>query len=254
MMPLYVPLYVFSDKCSPNACITEILLPENSHMDVAFLLDNSENIAKDEFKAMKDLVSSMLDNFNIASDPLISDSGDRIALVTYSPWDGSRRKKGAVRTEFGFTTYNNQVLMKSHIQNSLQQLNGKATIGHALLWTLENLFPKAPNLRKHKFIFVVSAGENHERRELLKKVALRAKCQGYVMFVISLRSPHEDNLEELASYPLDHHLIQLGRIHKPDLDYIVKFLKPFVYMVRRESLFCFSCWFEQISLLIMLIT
>ncbi|KAM5313946.1 collagen alpha-5(VI) chain [Glossophaga mutica] len=221
------------DKCSPNTCIKEVLLPENSHMDVAFLLDNSQNIAKDEFKAMKDLVSSMLDNFNIASDPLIPDSGDRIALVSYSPWDSSRRKKGAVKTEFEFTTYNNQVLMKSHIQNSLQQLNGEATIGQALLWTLENLFPAAPNLRKHKVIFVVSAGENHERRELLNKAALRAKCRGYVMFVISLRSPHKDNLEELASYPLDHHLIQLGRIHKPDLDYIVKFLKPFVYTVRR---------------------
>lgn len=131
--------------------------------------------------------------------------------------------------------------MKNHIQNSLQQLNGEATIGHALLWTMENLFPGAPNLRKHKVIFVVSAGENHERKELLKKMALRAKCQGYALFVISLGSPHEDNMEELASYPLDHHLIQLGRIHKPDLDYIVKFLKPFVYSVRRESFFCFSC-------------
>ncbi|KAK1332449.1 hypothetical protein QTO34_007126 [Cnephaeus nilssonii] len=220
------------DKCFPNACTKEILLPENSHMDVAVLLDNSQNIASGEFKVMKDLVSSMLDNFDIASDPLISGSGDRIALLSYSPWDSSRRKKGAVKTEFEFTTYNSQVLMKNHIQNSLQQLNGEATIGHALLWTMENLFPEAPNLRKHKVIFVVSAGENHERKELLKKMALRAKCRGYAIFVISLGSPHEDHMEELASYPLDHHLIQLGRIHTPDLDYIVKFLKPFVYSVR----------------------
>ncbi|XP_036917207.1 collagen alpha-5(VI) chain isoform X2 [Sturnira hondurensis] len=221
------------DKCSPNACIKEVLLPESSHMDVAFLLDNSQTMAKDEFKAMKDLVSSMLDNFNVASDPSIPDSGDRIALVSYSPWDGSRRKKAAVNTEFEWTTYNNPALMKSHIQNSLQQRSGEATIGQALLWTLENLFPEAPSPRKHKVIFVVSAGENREGRKLLQKVALRAKCRGYVMFVISLRSPHKDILEELASYPLDHHLIQLGRIHKPDLGYIVKFLKPFVYTVRR---------------------
>lgn len=221
----------------------EILLPENSHMDVAFLLDNSQNIASDEFKAVKDLVTSMLDNFNIASDPLMSDSGDRIALLSYSPWDSSRRKKSVVKTEFEFTTYGNQILMNSHIQNSLQQLNGEATIGHTLLWTMENLFPATPNLRKHKVIFVISAGENHEREEFLKKVALRAKCQGYVIFVISLGSTQKDNMEELASYPRDHHLIQLGRIHKPDLDYIVKFLKPFVYSVRRKSLFCFSSSF-----------
>nr|XP_019581595.1 PREDICTED: collagen alpha-5(VI) chain [Rhinolophus sinicus] len=221
------------DKCFPHACMKENLLPENSHMDVAFLLHNSWNIASDEFKAVKDLVSSMLDNFDIASDPLVSDSGDRIALLSYSPWDSSRRKKGEVKIEFAFTTYDNRILMKSHIQNALRQLNGEATFGHALLWTMENLFPGTPHLRKHKVIFVISAGENHERKEFLKKMALRAKCQGYVIFVISLGSAYKDNMEELASYPRDHHLIQLGRIHKPDLDYIVKFLKPFVYSIRR---------------------
>uniref|UniRef100_A0A8D1UKI5 Collagen alpha-5(VI) chain n=1 Tax=Sus scrofa TaxID=9823 RepID=A0A8D1UKI5_PIG len=219
------------DKCFPDACSKKIFLPEDTYMDVAFLLDNSRNIASDEFKNVKALVSSMLDNFDIASYPLISDSGDRIALLSYSPWD--RRKKDAIKTEFEFTTYDNQVLMKNHIQNYLQQLNGEATIGHALLWTMENLFPGTPNLRKHRVIFVVSAGENHERKEFLRKMALRAKCQGYVIFVISLGSTQEGDMEELASYPLDHHLIQLGRIHKPNLDYIVKFLKPFVYSVRR---------------------
>ncbi|XP_055151441.2 collagen alpha-5(VI) chain [Symphalangus syndactylus] len=221
------------DKCFPNACIQEAFLPEDSHMDVAFLIDNSRNIAKDEFKAVKALVSSVIDNFNIASDPLISDSGDRIALLSYSPWESSRRKMGTVKTEFDFITYNNQLLMKNHIQTSFQQLNGEATIGRALLWITENLFPKTPYLRKHKVIFVVSAGENYERKEFVKTMALRAKCQGYVIFVISLGSTHEDDLEELASYPLDQHLIQLGRMHKPDLNYIVKFLKPFLYSVRR---------------------
>ncbi|KAK2090301.1 Collagen alpha-5(VI) chain [Saguinus oedipus] len=221
------------DKCFPNACIQETFLPEDSYMDVAFLLDNSRNIANDEFKAVKALVSSVIDNFNIASDPSISNTGDRIALLSYSPWDSTRRNMGTVKTEFDFTTYNNQLLMKNHIQTSFQQLNGEATIGRALLWTTENLFPKTPNLRKHKVIFVISAGENYEREEFVKTIALRAKCQGYIIFVVSLGSTHKGDMEELASYPLDQHLIQLGRIHKPDLNYIVKFLKPFVYSVRR---------------------
>ncbi|XDC70798.1 hypothetical protein R6Z07F_001971 [Ovis aries] len=219
------------DKCFPNTCKKEIVLPENSYMDVAFLLDNSRNIASDEFKDVKALVSSMLDNFDIASDPMVSDSGDRIALLSYSPWD--RREKNVVKTEFEFTTYNSQALMKRHIETNLQQLNGEATIGHALLWAVDNLFPATPKLRKYRVIFVVSAGENRERKEFLKKMALRAKCQGYVIFVISLGLTPEEDMKELASHPLDHHLIQLGRIHKPNLDYVVKFLKPFVYSVRR---------------------
>uniref|UniRef100_G1LDX5 Collagen alpha-5(VI) chain n=1 Tax=Ailuropoda melanoleuca TaxID=9646 RepID=G1LDX5_AILME len=235
----YEPLEKFQhctlcyDKCFPNECIKEISLPEDAYMDVAFLLDNSQTIANDEFKAVKTLVSSMIDNFKIASDPGISNFGDRIALLSYSPWDSSREKKGVVKTEFGFTTYNDGVLMKRHIQSSFRQLEGETTIGHTLLWVVENLFPQTPNLRKHKVLFVISAGEYHERKEFLKKVALRAKCQGYVIFVISLGSTYKEDMEELASYPLDHHLIQLGRIHKPDLDYITKFIKPFVYSVRR---------------------
>ncbi|XP_076986208.1 collagen alpha-5(VI) chain [Tamandua tetradactyla] len=222
------------DKCFPNVCAKETYLPENAYMDVAFVLDNSQNVANDEFKAMKVLVSSVIENFNISSDPLTSDSGDRIALLSYSPWDISGRKKGHVKTEFDFTAYNNHVLMKRYIQNSLHQLNGEATIGHALLWAMENLFSETSNLRKHKVIFVVSAGENHDRKEFLEKMALIAKCQGYVIFVISLGSTHKEDMEELASHPLEHHLIQLGRIHKPDLDYIVKFIKPFIYSIRRE--------------------
>lgn len=65
-------------------------------MDLAFLSENSQNIRSDAFKAMKTLVSSMLDNFHIASEPLISDHGDRIALQSYSPRD---RKKGAAKTD-----------------------------------------------------------------------------------------------------------------------------------------------------------
>lgn len=212
-------------------------------MDVAFLLDSSRTIASDEFKAVKTLVSSMIDNFEVASEPKTSDFGDRIALLGYSPWDSSRRRKGVVKTEFEFITYDNQVLMKRHIQTSLQQLKGEATIGHTLQWVMENLFAQTPNLRRHKVIFVISAGEYRESKDFVKKVALRAKCQGYVMFVISLGSAHKDGIEELASHPLDHHLIQLGRIHKPDLNYITKFLKPFVHSVRRKPLFCFSSLF-----------
>ncbi|KAG8516235.1 Collagen alpha-5(VI) chain [Galemys pyrenaicus] len=220
------------DKCFPNVCAKEIVLSEDSYMDIAFLLENSQYIANDEYKAIKALVSSMLDNFDISSAPLTS-SGDRVALLSYSPWDSSRRRKGKVKTEFDFTAYKNRFLMKNYIQTHLQQLSGEATIGQSLKWTIEDLFPKTPKLRTHKVIFVVSAGENYERRAFLQSIALRAKCQGFVIVVISLGSAHKDHVEELASDPLDHHLIRLGRIHKPDLDYIVKFLKPLVYSIRR---------------------
>ncbi|XP_008067980.1 collagen alpha-5(VI) chain [Carlito syrichta] len=221
------------DKCFPHTCVQEIFLPENSHMDVALLLDNSRHIAADEFKAMQALMSAVIDVFHIAPDPVVAGSGDRVALLSYPSWDSSQRREGAVKTEFAFTTYNSGVLMKNHIWTSFQQLDGEAMIGRALLWTMEKLFSETPNPRKHRVIFVLSAGENYESKEFVKKMAVRAKCQGYVIFVVSLGSTHKDDMAELASLPLDQHLIQLGKMHQPDLDYIVKFLKPFVYSVRR---------------------
>lgn len=221
------------DKCFPNTCAEEPFFPENSYMDVAFLLDNSRNIASDDFQAVKGLVSSVIDGFHITSNPSTSESGDRVALLSYSPSENSRRK-GSVKTEFGFTTFDSESIMKNYIHTSLQQLNGDAAIGLALEWAMEGLFLGTPNPRKHKVIIVISAGENHEEKEFVKTVALRAKCQGYIIFVVSLGSTQIDEMEGLASYPLDHHLIQLGRMDKPELSYVVKFLKPFVYSVRRR--------------------
>lgn len=125
--------------------------------------------------------------------------------------------------------------MKRHLQDSLQQLNGNVFIGHALQWTIDNVFEGTPYPRKNKVIFVISAGEtNPLDKEVLRNVSLRAKCQGYTIFVFSFGPIYNDKeLEELASYPLDHHLVQLGRTHKPDLHYIIKFVKPFVYSIRR---------------------
>ncbi|XP_027728180.1 collagen alpha-5(VI) chain-like isoform X2 [Vombatus ursinus] len=222
------------DKCFPNVCAEEQVDRIHSYMDALFLLDSSRHVTGDEFEQMKSFLSLVLDSFDISKDPFQSNVGDRLALLSYSPGDFSRRKISApVKEEFVFTTYNSKTLMKRYIQDSLKQLHGEAFVGHALQWTTERVFSNTEQSRKNKVIFVISAGENNEKKDVLRKMALRAKCQGYVIFVISLGSTREEEVEDIASLPLDHHLIQLGRIHKPNLDYAVRFIKPFVYSVRR---------------------
>ncbi|XP_068944498.1 collagen alpha-5(VI) chain-like [Petaurus breviceps papuanus] len=222
------------DKCFPNVCAEEQADPINEYMDALFLLDSSRHVTGDEFKQMKTFLSSVLDSFDISADPFQSNVGDRLALLSYSPGDFSRRRISTpVKEEFVFTTYSSKTLMKRYIQDSLKQLHGEAFVGHALQWATERIFSNTEQSRKNKVIFVISAGENNEKKDVLKEMALRAKCQGYAIFVISLGSTQEEEIEDLASLPLDHHLIQLGRIHKPNLDYAVRFIKPFVYSVRR---------------------
>lgn len=215
-------------------------------MDAAFLLDGSRNVGHAEFEDIRSFLGTLLDHFEITPEPETSITGDRVALLSHAPADFlPNTPRSPVRTEFNLTTYSSKHLMKRHVEQSVQQLNGEAFIGHALRWTLDNVFLTTPNLRRNKVIFVISAGENsYLDGETLKKESLRAKCQGYALFVLSLGPSWNDKeLEDLASHPLDHHLIQLGRIHKPEHRYGVKFVKSFINSIRRKSwkLFFSTC-------------
>ena len=209
-------------------------------MDVAFLIDASQRVGgRNEFKEVRTLITSVLDYFHIAPAPLTSVLGDRVAVLTYSPPGYlPNTEECPVYLEFDLVTYNTLHQIKHHLKESLQQLNGDVFIGHALQWTVDNVFVGTPNLRKNKVIFIVTAGEtNPLDKEVLRNASLRAKCQGYSIFVFSFGPIHNDmELEELASHPLDHHLVRLGRVHRPVLDYVIKFIKPFVHSIRRKSL------------------
>uniref|UniRef100_A0A8C6R1B1 Collagen, type VI, alpha 6 n=1 Tax=Nannospalax galili TaxID=1026970 RepID=A0A8C6R1B1_NANGA len=225
------------DLCKPDAsCDQARPPPTQSYLDAAFLLDGSRHVGSAEFEDIRAFLGALIDHFEITAEPETSIAGDRVALLSHAPPNFlPNTQRSPVRTEFNLTTYSSKRLMKKHVEHAVQQLNGDAFIGHALRWTLDNIFLNTPNLRRNKVIFVISAGEtSHLDGETLKKESLRAKCQGCALFVFSLGPARNDKeLEGLASHPLDHHLIQLGRIHKPDHSYAVKFVKSFINSVRR---------------------
>uniref|UniRef100_F7C3U7 Collagen type VI alpha 6 chain n=1 Tax=Ornithorhynchus anatinus TaxID=9258 RepID=F7C3U7_ORNAN len=226
------------DRCRPDAsCEQGRPLPGRSYIDAALLFEGSRNVGRAEFEEMKDLLSVMFDNFDVATEPLTSTTGDRVAVLSLSPPSFTPdTRESPVKTEFNFTTYASKLLMKRHVQKSVRQSDGDVFVGHALQWTVNNLFARTPNPRKYKVIFVISAGGTSPRdREALKRESLRAKCRGYAIFVFSLGPTHNvTELEELASLPLDHHLLQLGRVHRPDHGYSVKFIRSFINSIRRE--------------------
>ncbi|EMP31557.1 Collagen alpha-6(VI) chain, partial [Chelonia mydas] len=228
------------DKCKPDEfCERRRYRSPPAYVDAAFILDSSQKMSGAEFENVKNFLSRVLDNFNVSSQPETSSTGDRVAVVSHAP-PGFKPRPGRspVKKEFDFVAYSSRPLMKRHIQQSVQQLNGAAALGHAIQWTIDNVFLTAPHSRQHKAIIVISAGETSQwDKEILKKASLRAKCQGYALFVISLGHVYNDKeLEELASIPLEHHLVQLGRVHKPELEYVVRFMKPFVHLLRRKLL------------------
>nr|XP_056713046.1 collagen alpha-6(VI) chain [Euleptes europaea] len=226
------------DKCKPNpSCLREETASPPSYVDAAFILESSRKVSPLEFTKLKDFLSLALDNFDVSAQPESTLTGDRLAVVSHAlPDFRPQTQKSPAKTEFDLVTYNSKERMKRHIQESVQQLNGATALGHAIQWTITNVFTKAPNQRKHKAIFVISAGETSRwDKEVLKDAALRAKCQGYTLFVLSLGHEY-DNVElgELVSRPVEHHLVQLGRCHKAELGYAERFLKPFLHLLRNE--------------------
>lgn len=208
-------------------------------MDAAFILESSRKVSDIEFKQLKDFLSTALDNFELSSDPETSSIGDRVAVVSHSPPAFTTQTwESPARTEFDLVAYSYKGRMKRHIQESVQKLNGASAVGHALQWTIDTIFPEAPNQRKHKAVLVISVGETSQwDKEMLRNASLRAKCQGYSLFVLSLGHEYDDTeLEDLASTPQDQHVVQLGRIHEAELEYAVKFLKPFLHLLRSKLL------------------
>ncbi|XP_013806216.1 collagen alpha-6(VI) chain-like [Apteryx mantelli] len=183
-----------------------------------------------EFQKVKDFLNRTLDAFAIS----YKYSADRVAVVSHGLPEAKRNE---MKSEFGLLSYNTKDLMKAYVTKSIQQFNGEPAVGSAMEWMIKNIFLKATSSRKHKVIIVVSAGETSEwNKEMLKKAALEAKCRGYALFVISAgQSYNSYELEELASVPLAQHLIQLGRIHKPELDYAAKLINVFVHLLRSSS-------------------
>ncbi|KAG6940421.1 collagen type VI alpha 6 chain [Chelydra serpentina] len=112
---------------------------------------------------VKDFLSRVLANFDISSEPVISSTGDRVAMVSHAP-PGFKPHPGRsrVKAEFDFVTYSSRQLMKRHIQGPVQQLNGVAALGHAIQWTVDNIFLTAPHARQNKAIIVISAGETSQ--------------------------------------------------------------------------------------------
>lgn len=206
-------------------------------MDAAFILDSSQKMSGAEFEQVKDFMSKAVTTFNISLDPKTSVVGDRIAVVSHALADFKAGiGKRPVKKEFDFVTYRSKDRIRRYIKESLQQLNGEAAVGYAIQWTIANIFSGAPNPRPVKLIIIISAGKTSQwDKGTLKKISLQAKCQGYALLAISLGKSYDRNeLEELASTPLEQHLVQLGRIHKPELDYVMRFLKPFIHFLRSK--------------------
>ncbi|XP_033854792.3 collagen alpha-6(VI) chain-like [Acipenser ruthenus] len=228
------------DTCNPNPSCHKIKTrpsPVQMDMDVAFLLDSSRTMSSDDFERSKEFLHSVLDQFVITNKPRTSDPGARVALVQHaSSGYTQREEQNPVNLEFDFVTYSSKKQMKRHIKESLYQLQSDSGVGHAVEWTINNLFSKLSKARSTKVIFTILGGDTSfwDKRKLAE-IALNAKCQGFTIFTLTFGGPINDTeLEQLASFPFSHHSCQLGKVLDLDMDYALKFTHAFFSLVAKK--------------------
>ncbi|XP_041101018.1 collagen alpha-6(VI) chain-like isoform X2 [Polyodon spathula] len=221
------------DACQPAAeCqgMNLVPVPLQVNMDLVFMVDGSQNMQADEYAGVKELLSSMLDQIDITSQPRTSDTGARVSVVQHTPLSYPPREgQVPVKLEFDLLQYNNKNLMKKHIHKSMQQIGGTSSVGHAIEWVVNNIMLKSPRPRNKKVIFAVVGGEtSYWDRAKLNDMALRAKCQGVAMFVLTVgKEVNSLQVEEVASFPLDQHAVHLNRVLDPEIEYAKRFSRAF---------------------------
>ncbi|KAG8442862.1 hypothetical protein GDO86_011610 [Hymenochirus boettgeri] len=226
------------DKCTPDEeCELEKAPPTLLDMDITFVMDSSRSVGSDEFEKMKGFVSNMLDTFYISSKPRDSDTEARVALVQQAVSDfRPKRNMSPVKTEFDFFRYNNANQMKGHIKQSVTQLDGTSAVGYSMQWVIDNIFLKAPKPRKNKVLFLIlGSSTSYWDRENLKEVSLKAKCQGFIIFVLGFgRMINDAELSQLSSFPHDQHSLYLTSLSERELAYGKRFSHAFLNLLDRE--------------------
>uniref|UniRef100_A0A4W3GCD4 Collagen type VI alpha 6 chain n=1 Tax=Callorhinchus milii TaxID=7868 RepID=A0A4W3GCD4_CALMI len=225
--------------CEPNPRCQQVLRPPPIpiSMDIAFIVDGSSNVRSVDFERLKIFLSSILDEFVTSRNPKAFDNRARVALVQHVPRDYVPRSgQQPVHLEFGFFNFSSKSTMKRYIQHSFDQLDGSSGVGHAIEWTLNNVFATAPTPRRYKVLFLLVAGDTSvwDKAKLLA-ASLQARCQGFSVFIFSFgMDTVETDLEDLVSFPFDHHLIRLGRLLEPEMRYAHRFTRAFLKSLTRK--------------------
>uniref|UniRef100_A0A8C4XD08 Collagen type VI alpha 6 chain n=1 Tax=Erpetoichthys calabaricus TaxID=27687 RepID=A0A8C4XD08_ERPCA len=230
------------DVCSPSEECSQVNLlpvPQPINMDLTFVVDGSRNIRTDEYEGIKELLNAVLNDVIVSDQVRPFSAGARIALVQHSPLSHAPRQgQSPVTLEFDLEQYRNRNMMKRHISEKMRQVGGSSSVGYAIDWVMKNIMNKS-RPRSLKVIFAIVGGETSEwDREKLLESALVAKCQGVAMFVLTVgRKFSSSQIEDLASDPLSQHVVYLGRVQLPEIEYAERFSQAFFSLLNSKFSF-----------------
>lgn len=209
-----------SDEC---AYIQEPLRPQDVNVDLVLVPDGSREVRADEYTGAQQLLSSVVEQLVVSPEPGRAGQTARVAVVQQS---GSRDAE----VEFQLQTYQNREDIQSHLLR-MRQRGGSSALAVTLQYALRDVLLKAVQPRRKKAMLVVVGATTAARqdRERLRYMAQKAKCEGVALFVVTVGDGYDrKQVEELASTPVQQHLIHLSTLQTEEQGYTRRFFRTFL--------------------------
>eukprot|EP00062_Callorhinchus_milii_P019991 gi/632975158/ref/XP_007904071.1/ PREDICTED: LOW QUALITY PROTEIN: collagen alpha-3(VI) chain [Callorhinchus milii] len=218
--------HVCLDFCEPNNLCDDKLFrqkrspqPSDVDLDIAFVLDTSESTSPVQFLEIKRFIEYMTEQLEISPQPAASQRHARVAVVQHASYHfQANRSLAPVQVDFTLTGHSSATAITEYIRNKMVLLEGTRALGHAVEWTIANVFEKAPHPRPLRAVVIITIGDLTEaEREKLEVAVTRAKCKGYFFIIFSIEEQiNRKNLAYLASFPHDvffKHISDTSQLH-----------------------------------------
>ncbi|KTG32498.1 hypothetical protein cypCar_00018712 [Cyprinus carpio] len=205
--------------------------PQELDMDLAVIMDGSRNMLADEYEGVKEVLGSVLDQIVVSSQPNRANRHARVAVYQQSStYSGAQ---ASVKVIFNFQQFPDRSLMKRSIYQDLQQTGGSSQLGLALEYAIMKGVLTASNGRKNKMVLFIIGGElTSQDITALDFVSNVAKCKGVVFFVLTVGDHISTaQVEELASYPAEQHIIHLDHLKHGEQEYTKRFMRTFFHIL-----------------------
>ncbi|XP_072249472.1 collagen alpha-6(VI) chain-like [Leuresthes tenuis] len=198
------------------------LAPQQVDVDLVVLLDGSREMRADEYSGALELLGSVVEQLAVSPQPRRARNNARVAVVQ----QGSSETP---KLEFDLLTYQRQEAMREHLMQKTKQQGGSSVLGLTLDYTLREVLLKAGSARKKAVLAVVATQTAYRDQALLRYISQKAKCEGVALFVVTVGGRYNrTQAEELASLPLQQHLIHLDKLKAEDQGYAQRYFRVFL--------------------------
>ncbi|KAI2655063.1 Collagen alpha-6(VI) chain [Labeo rohita] len=208
--------------------------PQELDVDLAVIVDGSRSILSDEYEGVKEVLGSVLDQIVVSSQPNGADRHARVAV--YQQSSTYSEAQSSVKVIFDFQQFSDRSLMKRSIYQDLKQTGGSSRLAFAMDYAITQGILAAPRGRKNKMVLVIigeeTASQDRAKLDFISKVA---KCEGVVLFTLTVGNHISTaQVEELASYPLEQHIIHLGHLKNGEHEYTQRFMRTFFHILSKN--------------------